>query len=63
MAHRGGSGSTAGGIDSTVVSDDVLPVRVDPIIVLQDVLRRPGPDTADAAEHLRRAILEGKWRG
>ena len=43
--------------------DEVLPVRVDPIIALHDVLASAGPDAAEAAEHLRRAILEGTWRG
>ncbi|MFF2112501.1 hypothetical protein [Rhodococcus koreensis] len=42
---------------------ELLPVRVDPIIALHDVLGSPGPDAAEAAEHLRRAILEGTWRG
>ena len=43
--------------------DAVPPVRVDPIIALHDVLASPGPDAAEAAEHLRRAILDGTWRG
>lgn len=43
--------------------DAVPPVRVDPIIVLHDVLASPGPDAAEAGEHLRRAILDGAWRG
>ena len=49
-------------VDPTAV-DEVLPVRVDPIIALHDVLASPGPDAAEAAEHLRRAILDGAWRG
>ncbi|MFD9666728.1 hypothetical protein ACFWAY_34820 [Rhodococcus sp. NPDC059968] len=43
--------------------DAVPPVRVDPIIALHDVLASPGPDAAEAGEHLRRAILDGTWRG
>ena len=43
--------------------DEVLPVRVDPIIALHDVLASPDPDAAEAAEHLRRAILDGAWSG
>ncbi|MGW5151179.1 hypothetical protein [Rhodococcus koreensis] len=35
--------------------------RVDPIIALHEVLG--SPDAAEAAEHLRRAILDGTWRG
>ena len=42
---------------------EVLPVRVDPIIALHDVLDSPGPDAAEAADHLRQAILDGTWRG
>ncbi|MFD9669962.1 hypothetical protein ACFWAY_51915 [Rhodococcus sp. NPDC059968] len=37
--------------------------RVDPIIALHDVLAGPGPDAAEAGEHLREAILDGAWRG
>ncbi|WP_257890437.1 hypothetical protein [Rhodococcus sp. USK10] len=43
--------------------DAVPPARVDPIIALHDVLASPGPDAAEAGEHLRRAILDGTWRG
>jgi hypothetical protein len=50
------------GADPTAVIDEV-PVRVDPIIALHDVLGSPGPDAAEAAGHLRAAILEGTWRG
>ncbi|MDX5970211.1 hypothetical protein SIM91_44565 [Rhodococcus opacus] len=49
-------------VDPTAI-DEVLPVRVDPIIALHDVLASPGPDAAEAGEHLRRAILDGAWRG
>ncbi|WP_237737156.1 hypothetical protein [Rhodococcus sp. 21391] len=38
-------------------------VRVDPIIALHDVLASPGPNAAEAAEHVREPILEGTWRG
>jgi hypothetical protein len=50
-------------VDPSVVIDNVPVVRVDPIIALNDVLASPGPDAAEAGEHLRRAILEGTWRG
>jgi hypothetical protein len=50
-------------LDPTVLADDVPVVRVDPIIALHDVLGSPGPDAAEAAEHLRGAILDGTWRG
>ncbi|WP_133169428.1 hypothetical protein [Rhodococcus opacus] len=43
--------------------DAVPPVRVDPIIALRDVLASAGPDAAEAAEQLRRTILDGTWRG
>ncbi|WP_009472977.1 helix-turn-helix domain-containing protein [Rhodococcus sp. JVH1] len=46
-----------------VVPAEAPVVRVDPIIALHDVLAGPGPDAAEAAEHLRRAILDGAWRG
>ena len=46
-----------------VVLQGVAPVRVDPIIALHDVLRSPGADAVEAAEHLRSAIEEGTWRG
>ncbi|RZL76697.1 MAG: hypothetical protein EOP32_27995 [Rhodococcus sp. (in: high G+C Gram-positive bacteria)] len=51
-------------VDPTAV-DEVPVVRVDPIIALHDVLGSPGPgpDAAEAGEHLGRAILEGTWRG
>ena len=49
-------------VDPTAV-DAVPPARVDPIIALHDVLASPGPDAAEAAEHLREAILDGAWRG
>ena len=45
--------------------DAVPAARVDPIVALHDVLASPGPgpDAAEAADHLRRAILDGTWRG
>ncbi|QSE87489.1 hypothetical protein JWS13_01265 (plasmid) [Rhodococcus pseudokoreensis] len=49
-------------VDPTAI-DAVPPARVDPIIALHDVLASPGPDAAEAGEHLRRAILDGTWRG
>ncbi|WP_230990136.1 hypothetical protein [Rhodococcus oxybenzonivorans] len=42
---------------------EVPGVRVDPIIALHDLLNSPGPDAAEAADHLRQAILERTWRG
>lgn len=51
-----------GCVDPAAV-DAVPPARVDPIIALHDVLASPGPDAAEAAEQLRRAILDGAWRG
>ncbi len=52
-------------VDPAAAVDGAPVVRVDPIIALHDVLGSPGPgpDAAEAGEHLRRAILEGTWRG
>ncbi|TQC42635.1 hypothetical protein EEB14_47720 [Rhodococcus sp. WS4] len=49
--------------EPAVVEWEAPAVLVDPIIALHDVLASPGPDAAEAAEHLRRAIREGAWRG
>jgi len=55
--------------DSTIwrTAAAVLPAThrqslADPIITLTDLLRSPGPDSAEASEHLRQAIMSGEWR-
>lgn len=42
---------------------DAPVILVDPVIAVHDVLRNPGPDAAEAAGHLRRAIEAGTYRG
>ncbi|MDO1481781.1 hypothetical protein [Rhodococcus ruber] len=42
---------------------DAPSLLVDPVIATHDVLRSPGPDAHEAAGHLRRAIVEGAFRG
>ncbi|MBH0122523.1 hypothetical protein I0Q12_24705 [Rhodococcus sp. CX] len=42
---------------------DAPVILVDPVIAVHDVLRTPGPDAAEAAGQLRRAIEGGTYRG